>query len=100
MRAIVVDFLRRRRTERRGQGRPEVPLDAAGGVLAVENEILRVAEALDDLERVDERLVKVVEMRYFAGFSEAEIAESLHVTDRTVRRCWKRARLLLSLALQ
>jgi DNA-directed RNA polymerase specialized sigma24 family protein len=45
-------------------------------------------------------LVKLVEMRYFAGLSDSEIAESLGITDRTVRRDWKRARLLLSLALQ
>ena len=63
-------------------------------------EILRVSEALSELEKVDERLVKVVEMRYFAGLSEPEIAETLGLTDRTVRRDWKRARLLLSLALK
>jgi DNA-directed RNA polymerase specialized sigma24 family protein len=45
-------------------------------------------------------LAQVVEMRYFAGFEEQQIALSLGVTERTVRRDWQKARLLLSLALQ
>jgi DNA-directed RNA polymerase specialized sigma24 family protein len=45
---------------------------------------------------VDARLVQVVEMRYFAGLSDLEIAAALGVTDRTVRRDWARARLLLA----
>jgi DNA-directed RNA polymerase specialized sigma24 family protein len=49
---------------------------------------------------VDERLVKVVEMRYFAGLSEQDIAVALGVNERTVRRDWQKARLLLSLALR
>ena len=48
------------------------------------------------LAKVDERLVRVVEMRYFAGLTDAEIAGALGVTDRTVRRDWERARLLLA----
>ncbi len=56
-------------------------------------------EALDELAKADERLARVVEMRYFGGLSEDEIAQALGVTDRTVRRDWEKARLLLSLAL-
>ena len=100
MRSIVVDAVRRRRAERRGGGNAHLSIDNAEGVHAQEEEIVRLSEALSELETVDERLVKVVEMRYFAGLSEAEIAEALGVTDRTVRRDWKRARLLLSLALR
>jgi RNA polymerase sigma factor (sigma-70 family) len=75
-------------------------VDMAEVLPAEEKEILRVSEALSELEKVDQRLVKVVEMRYFAGLSEPEVAEALGLTDRTVRRDWKRARLLLSLALK
>jgi RNA polymerase sigma factor (sigma-70 family) len=67
---------------------------------ASEEEILRISEALDDLSKSDARLVQVVEMRYFAGLSEEEIALSLGITDRTVRRDWQKARLLLSAALE
>lgn len=62
--------------------------------------MLRVNEALDALAKVDARLVQVVEMRYFAGMSEQEIAAALGVTERTVRRDWQKARLLLWTALQ
>ena len=57
-------------------------------------------EALEELARVDARLVQVVEMRYFAGMTEPEIAAALGVNDRTVRRDWQKARLLLADALK
>jgi RNA polymerase sigma factor (sigma-70 family) len=59
-----------------------------------------VHEALQDLEQVDARLAQVVEMRYFGGYSENEIAETLGVTVRTVRRDWEKARMLLLATLQ
>lgn len=52
--------------------------------------------ALTLLARIDERLVKVVELRFFAGLSDPEIAELLGVTDRTVRRDWNKARAWLA----
>jgi RNA polymerase sigma factor (TIGR02999 family) len=103
MRSVVVDLARARLSERRGGDVLHVTLDTllqerlgdGGG----ESEILCIHEALDELARLDERLVRVVEMRYFAGFTEREIAESLGVTERTVRRDWEKARLLLARAL-
>jgi RNA polymerase sigma factor (TIGR02999 family) len=101
MRSIIVDFVRQRHADRRGGDNPRVPLDsAAESVPSEEMEVLRVSEALDQLAKVDERLVKVVEMRYFGGFTEEDIALALGVNQRTVRRDWQKARLLLSLALQ
>ena len=67
---------------------------------ASEDDILRVNDALDELGKAEPRLAQVVEMRHFAGLEEREIAAALGVTDRTVRRDWQKARLLLSLALQ
>ena len=61
---------------------------------------MRVHDAVDALARVDPRMAKVVEMRYFGGFSDIEIAEALGVTDRTVRRDWEQARLFLAEALR
>jgi RNA polymerase sigma factor (TIGR02999 family) len=102
MRSIIVDFVRQRRADRRGGGALQVTLDT--NVIetqhASEEEILRVSEALDDLSTSDARLVQVVEMRYFAGLSEEEIALSLGIAVRTVRRDWQKARLLLSAALE
>ena len=57
-------------------------------------------EALDEIAAFDARLAKVVELRYFGGLTEPEIAQALGVTDRTVRRDWQKARLLLRRALQ
>lgn len=64
-----------------------------------ENEVIRVHEALEELARHDERMVQVVELRYFAGMTETEIASVLGVTDRPVRRDWEKARLLLARSL-
>ena len=102
MRSIVVDFVRQRRAERRGGGHHHKTLDtaAADAALSSEDEIIRVSDALDDLAKVDERLVKIVEMRYFSGLSEEDIAAALGVNERTVRRDWQKARMLLSLALR
>ena len=58
-------------------------------------EALRVDEALTALATVEPRLAQVVEMRYFAGMTDDEIAQVLGLTDRTVRRDWDKARLLL-----
>ena len=101
MRSIIVDEVRQRHAARRGGDNPRVPVDsAAEGVASGEEEVLRLTEALDELAKVDERLAKIVEMRYFGGFTEEEIGLALGLTERTVRRDWQKARLLLSLALQ
>jgi RNA polymerase sigma factor (TIGR02999 family) len=101
MRSIIVDFVRKRHAERRGGDDQKIPLDsAAGSVPSEEDDVLRVSEALEDLAKIDERLVKIVEMRYFGGFTEEDIALALGVNERTVRREWQKAKLLLSLALQ
>lgn len=102
MRSIVVDFVRQHRAACRGGDQERVTLDpeAADSLHSPEDEIIRVNDALDDLAKVDERLVKVVEMRYFTGLADEEIGLALGVNERTVRREWQKARILLSLALQ
>jgi RNA polymerase sigma factor (TIGR02999 family) len=97
MRSIIIDAVRERRTQRRGSGVAELTLDTAisESVPSGEAEILKVHEALLALEDAEPRLARVVEMRYFGGFDETEIADALGVTDRTVRRDWEKARLLL-----
>ena len=100
MRSVIVDFARRRLAGRRGGGAAAVTIhDDLAVAPAGEAEILRVHEALETLASVDDRLARVVEMRYFCGLTETEIARSLGITDRTVRRDWEKARLLLREAL-
>jgi DNA-directed RNA polymerase specialized sigma24 family protein len=65
-----------------------------------EETILKVHEALEVLAQAEGRLAQVVEMRYFGGYSEREIAEALQVTERTVQRDWEKARLILLQAVQ
>jgi RNA polymerase sigma factor (TIGR02999 family) len=102
MRSIIVDAARAARRGKRGGDAQHVTLDTgvAESVAAGEDEILDVHEALQSLAQVDERLVRVVEMRYFGGMKEAEIGEALGVTERTVRRDWEKARLLLAAKLR
>lgn len=96
MRSVMVDLVRERLSQRRGGDAVQVTLDTMiAEQVAAEDEVLRVDEALDQLATVEPRLARVVELRYFAGMTEAEIAELLGVTDRTVRRDWDKARLLL-----
>jgi len=102
MRSIVVDLLRSRQSDRHGGGAWHVTLNTEIGesVMRHEDEVLRVHEALDELAVSDPRLAQVVQMRYFGGLSEAEIADCLGITERTVQRDWQKARLFLSLALK
>jgi len=97
MRSVIVDFARRRSAQRRGGKVAPLELDGSESLEAErgERQILRVHEALGELDRLDPRMAQVVEMRYFGGMTEVEIAECLGVTDRTVRRDWDRARLWL-----
>lgn len=102
MRSVIVDLVRKRHADRRGGGGVKMDLQEiqVAHSRAREDDILRVNDALDELAKADTRLAQVVEMRYFAGLEEREIAAALGVTDRTVRRDWQKARLLLSVALQ
>ena len=102
MRSIIVDAARVAKTDRRGGDAVQVALDSEliDTLAAASDEILDVHAALEDLGRLDERLGRVVEMRYFGGLEDAEIAEALGLSARTVRRDWDKARLLLAHALR
>ena len=101
MHTVVVDFVRARRAAKHGGEFEHVTLNTAIGDAASHNddEILRVDEAMQQLAVADSRLHDVVELRYFGGLTEVEIAAILGVTERTVQRDWQKARLFLSAAL-
>jgi RNA polymerase sigma factor (TIGR02999 family) len=93
MRQVVIDYARRCRAEKRGGGQPIDRLDATQIPVREQAEtLLQLDEALERLRDLDERLIRVVECRFFAGLSEQETAEALGVSTRTVERDWKRAR--------
>jgi RNA polymerase sigma factor (TIGR02999 family) len=96
MRQVVVDHARKRVSAKRGGGMRRLDLDDVD--LPVEDriaEILSIDEALRRLAQLDERLVRVVEMRFFGGLTVEETAEALGVDPRTVKRDWRKARALL-----
>ena len=99
MRSVIVDMARARLTARRGAGAFEVPLDTvmeSSLASPLDESVVEIHEALDQLEAVEPRLARVVEMRYFAGLTLAEIAETMGVGVRTVGRDWDKARALLA----
>jgi len=102
MRSVIIDSVRERQAQRRGGDLTELTLDTqvSAELPSGEVEVLHVHEALLALEQAEPRLAEVVEMRYFGGYSELEIAEVLGVTERTVRRDWDKARLLLMSSLK
>jgi RNA polymerase sigma factor (TIGR02999 family) len=96
MRSVIIDLIREKNADRRGGGAQKITLTTGiGESLPTEDEPLRVDEALADLARVEPRLARVVEMRYFGGYSDEEVAEALGITARTVQRDWQKARVLL-----
>jgi len=102
MRSVIVNSARDRAAQKRGSGNRPVTLTTgvAESVRDGEDVILQVHEALESLAQVDERLAQVVQMRYFGGYSEQEIAETLGVTERTVQRLWLKARMMLLASMQ
>jgi len=100
MRQVLVDHARRRRTAKRGGAIPDVTIadDRLGYALPLDD-LIAVDEALTRLAAQDPRLARVVELRFFAGLEESEVAAVLEVTTRTVQRDWAKARAWLHLQL-
>ena len=97
MRSIIVDAVRSRGASRRGGDLERVPLltDLPDARAVDARQILAVNDALDAVRAMDERLVTIVELRYFSGLDNTEIADALQISERTVRREWEKARALL-----
>ncbi len=102
MRSVIIDAVRERQAERRGGDLVRMTLNTqvSDNLPSGEDEVLHVHEALQTLAQVEPRLAQVVEMRYFGGYTETDIAETLGLTERTVRRDWDKARLLLGAMLK
>ena len=101
MRQIVVDECRRRLAEKRGGGAVHVDINDVDAEAERQAEaVLAINEELDALRASDPDLARVVECRFFAGYSEEETAAAMGVSLRTVQRKWKQARELLKERLQ
>lgn len=103
MRNVIIDAAREHQAECRGGGVDHVTLDGDDALQVPDtkasDELIRVNDALLELETLDPELVQVVEMRYFGGYSEQEIADFQGVNERTIRRRWDKARAWLYVAL-
>ena len=96
MRQVLVDDARARKADKRGGGQDALTLGAAqgnGDTAAIE--VLALDELLTGLHSLDQRAAQIVELRYFGGYEETEIAELLGISERTVRRDWRKARAFL-----
>jgi RNA polymerase sigma factor (TIGR02999 family) len=93
MRRILVDHARARSSDKRGGARAHVDVDSIP-LVSHDNieQIVELDQALQRLEKMDARQARVVELRFFAGLSEDEIAQLLGVSVRTVKRDWSMAK--------
>lgn len=96
MRSLIIDYARNRQAQKRGGqfAITDIKTDVKDPLTDV-NELTRISDALDELAGVEERLVRVVDLKFFCGYSFAEIGTMLGVTERTVQRDWEKARLFL-----
>ena len=102
MRAIIIDHVRQRHAQKRGEGLTPITLSPGlsqdGAERSVE-ELSRLSDALDELAGLEPALADLVDLHFFCGYTFAEIAELRGVSERTVQRDWRKARLLLHHAL-
>jgi RNA polymerase sigma factor (TIGR02999 family) len=96
MRGLIIDYARNRQAQKRGGlfAITSISTDVADPATEAA-ELQRISDALDDLAGVDERLVRVVDLKFFCGYSFVEIAGMMNVSERTIQRDWEKARLFL-----
>jgi RNA polymerase sigma factor (TIGR02999 family) len=103
MRHIIIDFVRRSQAERRGGDLQQVTFDTAVFNAAPAEQptpVLDLERALDVLQRLDAPLAELVELRFYGGYTDAEAALALGISERTVRRQWDKARAFLLLEMK
>ena len=96
MRGLIIDYVRNRHAQKRGGQFEITSLATDVGTKAVDDrKLTRISEALDELARTDPALAEIVDLKFFCGFSFAEIAGMRGVSERTVQRNWEQARIYL-----
>ena len=101
MRSVVIDYVRSRKAERHGGGHTMITLNTGiEGSPLQEPDLVALGDALEALQKLDERAHWVVEMRYFGGMEIEEIADFLEISPATVKRDWQKARAFLMHAIR
>lgn len=95
MRGLIIDHARSRRAQKRGGQFEITSLDAEIENAADDKKLARIGEALDELAKAEPALAEIVDLKFFCGFSFAEIAAMRDVSERTVQRQWEKARIYL-----
>ena len=96
MRGLIIDYARNRQAQKRGGlfEMTSISTDVADPMTDAD-ELMRISDVLDELATVEPRLVRVVDLKFFCGFSFVEIAEMMNVSERTIQRDWEKARIFL-----
>jgi RNA polymerase sigma factor (TIGR02999 family) len=100
MRGVIIDHARSRHAQKRGGLFEITSLVSDMESPADDRELTRISEALDDLAKSDAALAEIVDLRFFCGFSLAEIAAMKGVSERTAQRQWEKARIYLHRAIR
>ena len=101
MRGLIIDDVRRRRAEKRGGLFHITSLDTEfAGNVPGPNALVQISDALDELAEVEPELAEIIDLKFFCGFSFAEIAAMRHVSERTIQRSWEKGRLYLHHAIE
>lgn len=96
MRGLIIDEVRRRRSEKRGGLFQITSLGTDHAeVVPTPQQLIRIGEALDELAEVEPGLAEIIDLKFFCGFSFAEIAAMRGVSERTIQRNWEKGRLYL-----
>jgi RNA polymerase sigma factor (TIGR02999 family) len=96
MRNVILDHVRERRAEKRGGGQRDLTLNTTlADALLNEDNLEDLNDALQALDRIDTRCRQVVDLRFFGGLSEDEVAAALEISVPTVKRDWRKARAFL-----
>lgn len=95
MRGLIIDHVRRQQAQKRGSQFEITSSSVAAQNAVDERPLIQISQALDDLSSFDPALTQVVDLRFFCGFSIAEIAGLLNLSERTVQRQWEKARIYL-----